>query len=101
MDFVKWNHQMEKINLECQLLDDRIQKLQNKKRVKEAERSKLKSCLANELASIIQHTYGEMDDEKLKQFQKLMETEKQILMASKSSQDEFVKGLDDDTEKIL
>ena len=47
MDLKKWNSQIDKINQECQVLDDKIQKLQKKKKVKEEEMKKLKDCPTN------------------------------------------------------
>ena len=101
MDLKKWNSQIDKINQECQVLDDKIQKLQKKKKVKEEEMKKLKDCLANELSAIVLQTYGVMNDEKLKHFQDLMEKEKLQLEPETSATQKFEDELNDYANEII
>ena len=118
MDLKKWNSQIDKINQECQVLDDKIQKLQKKKKVKEEEMKKLKDCLANEmpmneertnygdclaneLSAIVLQTYGVMNDEKLQHFQDLMEKEKLQLEPETSATQKFEDELNDYANEII
>ena len=101
MDLKKWNSQIDKINQECQVLDDKIQKLQKKKKVKEEEMKKYKDCLANELSAIVLQTYGVMNDEKLQHFQDLMEKEKLQLAPETSATQKFEDELNDYANEII
>ena len=101
MDLKKWNSQIDKINQECQVLDDKIQKLQKKKKVKEEEMKKLKDCLATELSAIVLQTYGVMNDEKLKHFQDLMEKEKLQLAPETRATQKFEDELNDYANEII
>ena len=101
MDLKKWNSQIDKINQECQVLDEKIQKLQKKKKVKEEEMKKLKDCLANELSAIVLQTYGVMNDEKLQHFQDLMEKEKLQLEPETSATQKFEDELNDYANEII
>lgn len=70
---------MEKIDLEILTLEEKKEKLEIKISEKQKERKEMENLLAEKISAVVTKTYGEITEETMQRFEKIMnEEEKNI-----------------------
>lgn len=70
---------MEKVDLEILTLEEKKEKLEQKISEKQKERKEMESLLAEKISAVVTKTYGEITEETMQRFEKIMnEEEKNI-----------------------
>lgn len=79
MEIKKINEKMKKINLEILTLEEKKEKLEIKISEKQKERKEMENLLAEKISAVVTKTYGEITEETMQRFEKIMnEEEKNI-----------------------
>ncbi len=83
MEIKKINEKMERIDLEILTLEEKKERLENKISEKQKEKKELENLLAEKISAVVTKTYGEITEETMQRFEKVMNEEEKSIQGKR------------------
>lgn len=85
MEIKKINEKMERIDLEILTLEEKKERLENKISEKQKEKKELENLLAEKISAVVTKTYGEITEETMQRFEKVMNEEEKSIQGKRQA----------------